>query len=217
MLAKKVYWRFRLLSLGGEEYFPGRHLKNTRKFYQEKDFGAPDHELYQLWKQQVCAIASLKMITDYLGKTSSQTLYQMSQESLVFGTFEIPKKIERPDDIKGIFHKGLEKYIQSFGLDVLRDSMVPIERVIFFLSEGWLFLGSINYYEMYNEVTEGPGKHIVLVIGASKEKEGWKIYFKDPSWGREKETEAVSEKIFLENFNHRGLFIKLKTQNHENQ
>lgn len=208
---KKLYWKLRLLRLKKGECFPGKFLKNTRDLYQQEFFGAPSDEDYQIWKQQVCAIASLKMVTDYLGKTGQQLLYQMAQNSRKFGTFEVPKKVEHPSDVKGIYHRGLEKYAQSLDLEALRDSLAPLEKVAWFLSQGWVFLASINYYQMYEERPEGVGRHIVVIVGVNLSKDKKGVYFKDPSWGRREETKVVSWKKFQKNFNKRGIFLKLKS------
>lgn len=212
--SKSLYWGIIANSIPDGLYLNKEKIKHIA-FGSDADlFRYPNEEEKKKLTHQTCGIASLKMITDHLNLTKEKSIYEMALESLQYGTFIIPEIVQKPEDIKGIFHEGLLSYAKSFGLSGFRQSIVPMEKVAWYLRRDWFFLASINMYQLYGGKWKDMkgGKHIVLVTGFEKVKGGiTKIFYKDIatecSWNRE--TDEVDFVHFKKNFNNRGIFIKI--------
>ncbi len=207
------YWQKRITQIPDGNYPPPNSLRNVSKFGGPKQFGAPDEATYRIWTEQVCGIAALKTFTDYAGKTNSLSLYEMSQQARKFGTFIVPDKVEKPSDIIGAIHAGLETYIKSLGLKAIRCKAVSPEKIIYYLYEGWYFLASVNVHSFQNKPNPKnlSGKHIVLICGFEK-KDGkiTKLYYKDSATEKNlgRETDETDFEHFRKHFNPRGIFLK---------
>jgi hypothetical protein len=211
---KSFYWGIIVKNITDGLYLNKENIKHIAFGADNDIFRYPNDEEKKRLAHQTCGIASLKMITDYLGATKNKSIYEMTIESLKYKTFIIPEVVEKPEDIKGIFHEGLLNYAKSFGLNGFINTLVPLEKVIWYLKKDWLFLASVNMYQLYGGKWKNMkgGKHIVLVTGFEK-KDGKiaKIFYKDIatscSWNRE--TDEVNFKHFKNNFNYRGIFLKI--------
>ena len=210
--SKSLYWGIKIKNISDGLYFPGKDIKHIAKISKDA-YKYPSNEEKKRLEYQTCGIASLKMITDHIGITNEKSIYEMTIESLEYKTFIIPEAVKNPEEIKGIFHEGLLNYAKSFGLLGFRESLVPIEKVIWYLQERWFFLASVNIYQLWGEKWEKEegGKHIVLVVGFEKIKgKISKVFYKDIAtecmWDRE--TDEVDLERFKNNFNNRGIFLK---------
>jgi hypothetical protein len=208
-----IYWRLKLKFLPDGIYCPGKNIKHIAKI-SEDVYKYPNEEEKKKLEYQTCGIASLKMITDHIGLTRDKSIYEMTQDSLKYETFIIPEIVNKPEDIKGIFHEGLLNYAKSFGLAGFRESIVPLEKVLWNVKDNWLFLASVNIYKLWGGKwkNEKGGLHIVLIVGFEKEKgKISKIFYKDIAtknmW--DQETDEVGFKHFKKNFNNRGIFLKI--------
>ncbi len=137
------------------------------------------------------------------------TIYDMVKSSIDFGTFIVPEIVNHPEDIQGAFHEGLLNFAKSLGLSGFREGIIPIEKAVYHLYQGWYFLASVNIHDLWDGEWEnkygekGAGKHIVLVVGFEKQKKDCATSCK---WNRE--TDVVNFQKFKNNFNNRGIFLK---------
>lgn len=217
VLFKYIFWKVKINKINNGKYLISNNVKHLSTFIDYKTYGAPNKEEYDIWIKQTCGIVSLKMLTDYTGKTKNKTIYEMAQESKKYKAFTVPSKVSKASDIKGIFHDGLLEYARHLGLNGFREGLIPLEKAVWLIYKGWFFLASVNIHKLWGEKwinkfgERGEGKHIVLVIGFKKENNKiTKIYYKDCAtackWN--KETDEVNFNIFKKSFNNRGLFIK---------
>jgi hypothetical protein len=216
IITKSSYWKRKILKIP-DDLFKNNEVENISSSCGIKKFGAKEKEEYEIWRKQACGIVSLKMLADYFKQTKKKTIYQMVKEGMKFGTFIVPEKVEKPEDIKGIFHEGLLEYAKTLGFTGFAENLLPTEKVIYFVSKGWYFLASVNIYDLWGKKWKnkfshkGEGKHIILIVGFKKKKgKITKIYYKDCSteckWN--KETDEVDYTKFRDNFNNRGVFLK---------
>lgn len=213
---KAPLWRWKIEDLKNDQYGPksSEEIKNIA--FSKKDIYAyPSKKEEEKWEYQTCGIASLKMLTDHLGFTKEKGIYEMTQESLDFGAFRVPEVVKRPSDIKGVFHEGLLQYAQSFGLEGFRKNLIPLEEALWYVSEGYFFLSSVNFYKLHGvkQPKKMSGRHIVLVVGFKKRNDKIeKIFFKDISakYSRREKKDELSFKEFKKCFNNRGVFLKIK-------
>lgn len=216
IITKSFYWKRKILKIPNG-LTKNNDIKNISVFCGKKIFGALSENEYETWKMQACGIISLKMLTDFFGKTKKKTIYQMIEESLAFNTFIVPSKVEKPEDVKGIFHKGLLEYARELGLDGFNDGLMPIEKMICLVGRGWYFLASVNIYNLWGGEWKnkfghkGEGEHIVLVVGFKKTRgKIIRIYYKDCSteckWN--KEIDEIGYVRFKNNFNNKGVFLR---------
>lgn len=213
---KRYFWCWKFKMIPNGLFFPGKNIRHIGRTGRDV-YCYPDSQEKNKLEHQTCGIASLKMLTDHLSLTRDSSIYEMTRASLKFKTFFIPEVVKKPEDIKGIFHKGLLKYARSFGLVGFCDGNVSLEKVAHYLHRGWLFVASVNIYQIWGGKWKhiSGGKHMVLVTGFRKSGGRiTRIYYKDIStncrWDRE--TDVVEGDKFEKNFNRRGIFLNLKNQ-----
>jgi hypothetical protein len=177
---------------------------NSSKDPNWKTSGADSPAEYQLWSQNACGMACVKMILAY--KTQKEIpIVRLGKKCLEYGGYKLRKKT-----IDGMFYHPFLEFIKNeFGLSGSIVEPLSIKDIETEIKKNNFAIASVHH-SIRNPSSNPPkkGGHLVLLLGFDSNKK--RLYFHNPS-GTTKISQKyakITYKEFIKFFSGRGIVIK---------
>lgn len=167
--------------------------------------GAKNKKEYELWSNNICGMACLKMILKYKTGTKHKII-NLAKLATRYEAYKITKL-----EIRGMFYDGFVKFIQEqFQMKAKIEKNISLNEIIKYIQNNSLFIASVSKYireDNYGSVE--PGGHLVLVIGYDLNRK--KLFINNPSgyYPNKQHKHAVSFTHFNKFFAKRGIAVFL--------
>ena len=167
--------------------------------------GANSPEEYEFWAKNICGMACLKMILDYLS-IESPSIIALAKECVDYGAYKL-----KNESVDGLFYAPFTDYLKErFNLEAYSLSPLSTDEISTETLNGNIFIVSVHYSIRKPSILyEGEkGGHLVVVSGVDVSKNSF--FINNPS-GHNITTQQnyeINFKLFEKYFAGRGILIK---------
>lgn len=139
---------------------------------QWQEFGFKTKKEYAFWSWRICAIACLKMVTNYYYGNNKVTLATLTKRCLDLNGYSIDKD-------RGWFHSSLITYLREEKIFSSSLTFIPWHVLLESLQKNILIIASISESnKTINPLLDG---HLVILVGIENSPTKKGIYYLDPS------------------------------------
>ncbi len=209
-MIKKVLFKILLLAKEIKDIFStplvSKYIHKDLPFYTQDKTGARDKKGHEIWKNNGCGLACLKMILKYQLK-KEYSIVDLGSLSMKYGCFKRSIKPNMPWDwLDGLFYKPFVVFIkEEFGLQGQVVSPMTVLDMLKETASGNFVIASVSSSLSSMSKPNMKRGHLVLISGYDLNK--GVIYLHNPSWYQPKPYERVLVKDFKRYFANRGIVI----------